>query len=415
MTSNPMTVSRLIVPRSAQGSGTKEWMGGTLLAWDSTTYANTVEIGGITYTNLPVVNPLGLDEGPVLIARLPSGLVIMGPINRPGAGGSDLMARRVLRNDISVINTTFFTAADDLAFPVQTNTTYAIDGMFMSTSHNSADAAWCWTGPPNMVFRWGLYGVPVSSLSRAGSIDPTVIDGYGFGIIQQVNGMSDSPLVQCQPRGYLSVGDTPGVVTPWFSQGVAYASVASVFKKGSWLRIEELGAGAGGTTITKTYAATATRTYMGDTTYNTAAGDVSIYHGDRGGGSGNERAIAIFPGSTMRSDMASATITSAKLWLYCHYAEEAKGSLAIKAESYTSFPTTYDPGYTNTQNADDRWDVNSWNYLDIRAGSGAILPAILSGANSIGFTPILFGAAATGFRGYSDPALRPYIEVTYTV
>lgn len=50
-----------------------------MTAWNPTTYANTVSVGGaVTYTNLAVLNPGSMSVGPVLLIATPGGPIVLG-------------------------------------------------------------------------------------------------------------------------------------------------------------------------------------------------------------------------------------------------------------------------------------------------------------------------------------------------
>lgn len=62
------------------GAAIPPLMGAVLTAWDGATYANTVVVGSVTYTNLPVLNPAGLAVGNVLLANTAGGPIVLGRI-----------------------------------------------------------------------------------------------------------------------------------------------------------------------------------------------------------------------------------------------------------------------------------------------------------------------------------------------
>lgn len=62
------------------GSPLQPLLGGTMTAWNGGTYANTVVVGSVTYTNLPVINPTLLSTGLVLVAVTAAGPIILGRI-----------------------------------------------------------------------------------------------------------------------------------------------------------------------------------------------------------------------------------------------------------------------------------------------------------------------------------------------
>ena len=53
-----------------------------LTAWDPVTYANTVQLGGAEFANLPVLNPASLAIGPVVVLLSPGAPIVLGRIFR---------------------------------------------------------------------------------------------------------------------------------------------------------------------------------------------------------------------------------------------------------------------------------------------------------------------------------------------
>lgn len=173
------------------------------------------------------------------------------------------------------------------------------------------------------------------------------------------------------------------------------------------------GTASGAQTFTKQYVCTASRSY--DTNGNPIGSpdqDNNVYVGDHPSRShGNERAYCIFPNSTIRSDLAGATVTYARMYFYCFMAEETAGTLGCKSEASGTLPATYNPGIGSDDGEDDHWPVPGWNYITLTD----TLPKILTGDNGIGLPPILGGLAASGFRGFGfSTTFRPYIEIKYT-
>lgn len=182
------------------------------------------------------------------------------------------------------------------------------------------------------------------------------------------------------------------------------------------------GAGAAGgvTQRTTLYPATASRSYDGNS--NPIAPpdrDNNVYLGsfpDRPWG--NERAIIIFDGAQIRSDLSGATIQDARLYLYCIKAEESNGTLNYSLGTNTSPPATLNPGLFSADfGYDDDWPVPGWNSVSMLdpSSNGTALAQIQGGDNAVIFHPTLFGLAATGFAGFGAGAgIRPYISITYT-
>lgn len=408
---SPPGIRSVLLPAPTGRGGVREMMGARLTAWNPQTFANTVIMGGQTYNDLPVINPTALDIGPVVLTRTPAGLAILGVINRLGGAQPDLLRLRSLRSDVSVFNSTALVNAGDLNFPVQTFTTYALDGMIMSTAPSQSDARMAFTGPPNMIFRWGPFGQLVGA--AASGIDSTVVDGYGTGITEGINGQG--VLTQAHVHGYLDVGDTPGILQMMWAQDTASTVGAAVLRAGSWLRLSELGGGKGGKVVTKTYPITNSRSFRGDGTNLGDGNNVHLGDYDPTRPYGNERAQLGFDGAAIRSDLTNASVRTARVWLYCYEAENSTGSF-VGIDAGTAFTSTYDPAFDSAASISYSVVKNAWNYFDINYGTAAFLPKILTGSNIMGLPPTPFGGYATGYRGYGfSAALRPYIEITYVV
>lgn len=76
---NDPTLARLFLG-SDGGSNLAPVIGGTMETWNATTYANTVRVGSVVYSNLPVVNPSALSTGTVLLLKTEASLVVLGRI-----------------------------------------------------------------------------------------------------------------------------------------------------------------------------------------------------------------------------------------------------------------------------------------------------------------------------------------------
>lgn len=81
MTDTPLTD----IFRAQQIAAAKRPLGtpAYMTAWNATTYANTVSVGGLSqgYQNLPVILP-GPGVGPVYLLHTPSGPIVLGRIVR---------------------------------------------------------------------------------------------------------------------------------------------------------------------------------------------------------------------------------------------------------------------------------------------------------------------------------------------
>lgn len=184
------------------------------------------------------------------------------------------------------------------------------------------------------------------------------------------------------------------------------------------------GAPAGLLTHTVTYYALDSRSYDENGVFIGAPdGDNNVYASefpDRA--FGEEQFEIIFNGASIAADLAGGTIEYARLYLYCHKAEEARGSIGfgVTTDVAVQAGTVGVPFVDNSDGSyadDDHWPNPGWAYYDmlnVSGGHSAIDRFVNhSGSGVIGHAA-LFGLAATGFRGFGYSAeLRPYIEVRY--
>ena len=179
------------------------------------------------------------------------------------------------------------------------------------------------------------------------------------------------------------------------------------------------GTPSGATTFTKTYYATASRSY--DSSGNPIPnpdGSNNIYQSsfpDRP--YGNERSMFVFDGSTIRSDLSGAVVNYATLSMYCIKAEESAGSLGYSFNSATSPPGTLASPPSNTFGYDDDWPVPGWHSVSLldSDGTNTGIGYILAGANSIFLGTVLFGLAATGYAAFGAGGTTiPYLTINYT-
>jgi hypothetical protein len=393
---------------------TQDVAGGILTSWDAVSFANTVAVGPVTYRNLPVCSPNGLTRGPVLLLKAPGGYIILGNLGSSKATTFiDPIRYRSLRSDVSA-STATLSDAGVLSFLLDADTQYGVDGVLFYTANGSTHIKLGWTGPANMAVKWNMAGdVPT------GTDDFPIFDTmttYGDAATQTNFGFTSSAITK--PSGWFSTTDTGGLLTLRFAQSTANAT-PTVLQTGSWLRISELGAGSGTTTFVKQYPTIASRSYDSNGNFiGSTDGDNNVYFGQFPDRSfGNERSLLVFDGATIRADLASATILSARMWLYCFKAEETNGSFQGIAEPYAVLPTTYNPANIGF-GVNDLWTVPSWNSMEcyFNGGSSSYLQQILAGDNAIGLTPTSLGRAATGFRGFGfGVGTRPYLEITYAV
>lgn len=397
-------------PRLAQ-----DWVGGVMTEWDAISYFNTVEVGPVTYRNLPVVSPNGLTTGPVLLAKGPAGYLVIGMLGRvSGTTLIDPIRYRRLAGDLNLPNTTLIDAPL-LNFQLNSDTEYALDGALCYNTPSASDMKFAWTGPPNMAVKWGMFGL---NNSTTYSVNSEILTDYGDANTQFISA-TGIPM-QCRPSGWFAPTDTPGILQ--LRVALDAGTSAGTLLKGSWLRLSELGSASGSEVHIKQYTCTASRSYNGSgNPIGATDQDNNVYQGEFPDRShGNERSILIFPGSTMRSDLGAATVLSARLYLYCFKAEETNGSLVEpNTEPDTSVPATYaGPPSNDATSLHDAWPVPGWFSVECfyKGGANSLLSGILAGHNAVGLPPTLLGLAATGFRGFGFSAsLRPYFEVTYAI
>lgn len=219
--------------------------------------------------------------------------------------------------------------------------------------------------------------------------------------------------VDCTQRVQLKLNSTSSVMTVPNTGNSFKFFVLDV--AGNPSHVGGSGTASGAQTFTKDYICTASKSYDGSGNFiGSPDGDNNVYTSQFPDRSfGNERAYLIFPNSTIRADLAGATVNSARAYFYCFKAEETNGSIGLKSEASGSLPSTYSPstGSDDVSKADS-WPVPGWDSINI---VGALLTKILAGDNGIGMPPVIFGLAATGFRGFGfDSTLRPFIRITFT-
>lgn len=75
-------LSGLLLP-SNRGAGTQLITRGLCTAWDAVTHRNTVAVGTVTYTNLAVLNVVGMATGAVLLVNTGGPPIILGLLTVP--------------------------------------------------------------------------------------------------------------------------------------------------------------------------------------------------------------------------------------------------------------------------------------------------------------------------------------------
>lgn len=189
------------------------------------------------------------------------------------------------------------------------------------------------------------------------------------------------------------------------------------------LWIEDVGprltAGSGGTgapsgsqQFTKKYTATVSDTFSGNSPFNRENDASNMYTRTLSGRTnGQETALWVFPGATIRSDITSATIQSARLWMYCTNSSGASGGCNISYQSNTTIPSTRPGLGTDSANFSSSWPVPGWGSIDI---SGPLVSSIQAGKNSIYLDSAVITGSAS-FYGAGQAGFEPYIQITYTI
>ena len=411
ISSSAFSLTRLfIAPDSVPSAPTlaQDWVGGTMLTWDAVSLANTVKVGPVVYANLPVVSPNGLTRGTVVLARTQSSYLVLGMLgSAKGVTLLDPIRYRVLPGDITLPNTTLADAGI-LNFLLNTNTQYGIDGQLFYNSTTSNDIQFAWNGPPNMSARWGMFGLSNASLNE---ILADTVTGYGDGSPQTIQGLAAPAL--CKPGGWFATTDTPGLLQ--LRTALASGTTAGTLQQGSWLRITELGQFGGANTFVKIYTATGSRSY--DSSGNPIGGtdqDNNMYTWSLSGrGFGQESHMWTFPASTIRSDLAGATILSAQMYLYCFAASTTPADLTWKWSTTSTIAATMPTNGFGGAEVTGVWVPAGWGGFDISSQ----MPGVITGnANSVLGGSYHFADSSSGFRGYGFSAsYRPYLQITFSV
>lgn len=403
-----LTSARLFLPRP-KGAGQQDWIGGELSGWNPQTGQNTVVVSGVSYTDLPITNPSTITNGPVLLARTATRLVVIGMLATVGgADALDPIRYRHLTTDLpAVVSSTTMRDATGLSFLVAADVAYALDGAIFYQAPDVPNLSLAFTAP-DCTARWGAFGLVSTGAVGIDDwfIETKATEAVGDANFQIVDGNA-TPRV-CLPHGWFAF-NAPGQLQLRFAQGASDAG-STIIRAGSWLRLTTLGLSAGLTTTSKIYTATASRSYDGSgNPIGSPDQDNNIYRGDFRS-FGNERAIVIMPGATMRADMAGPiSIVSAKLWLNAFVQETGTSAADFDTATDTVVPATLAGPAASTGTVLTP-DVIGWGYLD----ATSIVAAILAGDNALVLKPSTFGFYGAGFRGFGAAVgTRPYLEVTY--
>lgn len=401
-----------IAPNSVLPSPTlaQDWVGGVMTAWDAVSFANTVAVGPVIYQNLPVCSPNGLTTGTVLLAKAPGGYIVIGMLgNAAGITLIDPIRYRVLRADLSVTSSTALVNAGNLNFLLNENTQYAIDGCMFYNSNNTANIKYAWNGPPNMACKWSAWGTQDTSLTH---LLFDTVTAYGDANTQEVFGWSHSAV--SHPKAWFATSDTGGILQLRFAQNTSNATPA-ILQQGSWMRISELGPASGSQTYIKVYPATGSRSYDGSgNPIGSPDQDNLMFTWSLGSRSfGSEAHMWTFDATTMRSDLAGATILSAQMFLYCVAASSTPADLTWKWSTTSTIQATWPTNGFGGSDVQNLWVPGNWNGFDI---SSQMANVINNNANSVLGGSYSFTDSSAEFRGYGfSTSYRPYIQLTYAV
>lgn len=398
-----------ITPSSVPADPTlaQDWVGGVMTQWDAVSFANTVTVGPVTYRNLPVVSPNGLTVGTVLLAKGPAGYIVIGMLGKSSAVTFiDPIRYRALPSDITLPNTTFQDAGI-LNFLLNENTNYGIDGQLFYNSTSSNDIKFAWSGPANMSAKWGMFGLSNATFNE---ILTDVVTGYGDASPQTIQGLGAVAL--CKPGAWFGTTDTPGLLQ--LRVALDSGTTAGTLNQGSWLRITELGPFGGANTFVKIYTATGSRSY--DSSGSPIGGtdqDNNMYTWSLSGRSfGQEQHMWTFDSTTMRSDLAGATILNASIFMNCFSASNSPADLTWKWCTASTIQSTMPSGFGGYE-VKGAWVPPGWGSFDI---SSQINDVINNNANSVLGGSYHFSDSSSGFRGYGfSAATRPYLQVTFSV
>lgn len=398
-----------ITPSSVPADPTlaQDWVGGVMTQWDAVSFANTVTVGPVTYRNLPVVSPNGLTTGTVLLAKGPAGYIVIGMLGKSSAVTFiDPIRYRVLPSDITLPNTTLQDAGI-LNFLLNTNTQYAIDGALFVSAGTTTDLKFAWNGPANMSTKWSMFGTLNTGFH---GIESNAVNGYGDSNTQMLDGWGN--LAVCKPGGWFATTDTPGLLQ--LRVALNSGTTAGTLAQGSWLRISELGSFGGANTFIKVYTATGSRSY--DSSGSPIGGtdqDNNMYTWSLSGRSfGQEQHMWTFDSTTMRSDLAGATILNASIFMNCFSASNTPADLTWKWCTASTIQSTMPSGFGGYE-VKGAWVPPGWGSFDI---SSQINDVINNNANSVLGGSYHFSDSSSGFRGYGfSAATRPYLQVTFSV
>jgi hypothetical protein len=171
------------------------------------------------------------------------------------------------------------------------------------------------------------------------------------------------------------------------------------------------GSPSGSQQYTTVYPSNASRSWDGSGNYIGAPDGVdNMYQGTLSGRShGTECSMWCFDGGQVATDIAGATIQSAKLYMYCTNSSGSSGGSYVSLESY-SVPPSGAPGTsTSGANYSSSWPVPGWGSIDITAW----LSSITSSKCAVYLQHAIIDGSASWY-GFGTPQYAPYIQITYT-
>lgn len=173
--------------------------------------------------------------------------------------------------------------------------------------------------------------------------------------------------------------------------------------------------GTGPTSYNIQYPCTGSRSYdSSDNFIGSPDGDNNIYQGSLSGrGFGNEHSMWCFDGALIRSNLAGAVVTSAKIWMYCFACNSDTGGCDYGWLTNTTVAATWPGAGVGGHSTSNNWPVPGWGSIDIL---GTEHTRILNdNMNSLSIKGPIF-SDPTGFRGYGfSVSLRPYLQFAFTV
>jgi hypothetical protein len=169
------------------------------------------------------------------------------------------------------------------------------------------------------------------------------------------------------------------------------------------------GSPSGSTQFTTKYTATVSDTFTGAGARENDANNMYT-RTLSGRTNGQETALWVFPGATIRTDISGATIQSARLWMYCTNSSGASGGCNISYVTNTTIPSSKPSTGSDAANHSSDWPVPGWGSIDI---SGPLVSSIQAGKNAVFLDSAIITGSAS-FYGAGQAGFEPYIQITYT-